>query len=135
MFPPKVPFVEVVVHAERGADILKPVLDDGVAVLGDEGIERIGRLEIRQIRPRAKHPQSPQLATVLVRYEIVGIVGTRALEAEIADDLAGDQPSRHDAIGAVRSARDVLEQFLEVLMRETCSLAVRTPQSRIRIEF
>ena len=97
----------VVAHAERRADVLQIVFDDRAAVLGDERVERIRRLEIGEVRPRAEDTQRAQLAAVLVRDDVVGIVGTRAVIQEAAEDLAGNQPAGDDAIGPVRVSRDV----------------------------
>ena len=93
--------MQVVAHAERRADVLQVVLDDRAAVLGHERVERIRRLEIGEVRPRAEDAQRAQLAAVLVRDDVVGIVGTRAVILEAAQDLAGNQPAGDDAIGPV----------------------------------
>ena len=71
--------MQVVAHAERRADVLQVVLDDRAAVLGDQRVERVRRLEVRQVRPRAEDAQRAQLAAMLVRHEVVRIVGARAL--------------------------------------------------------
>jgi hypothetical protein len=45
--------------------------------------------------------QRPQLAAVLVRDNVVGIVGTRALIAEAVEELAGNLPAGDDTIRPV----------------------------------
>ena len=84
VLPAQIPFVEVVAHAERRADVLQVVLDDRAAVLGHERVERVRRLEIGEVRPGAEDAQRAQLAAVLVRDEVVGIVGARAVVEEAA---------------------------------------------------
>ena len=81
-----------------------------VAVLGHERVERVARLEVGQIGPRAEHAQGAELAPVLVRHDVVRIVRPRPLVAEVAEDLARQQPAGDDAIRAVRLARDVLRE-------------------------
>jgi hypothetical protein len=46
---------------------------------------------------------------VLVRDDVVGIIGTRGFIKEAAEDLAGNQPAGDDAIGPVRVSRDAFE--------------------------
>ena len=118
MLPAQIPLVQLVAHAEGRADVLQIVLDDRATVLRDERVERVRGLEVGEIRPRAEDAQRAQLAAVLVRHEVVGIVGARALITEAAEDLAGNQPAGDDAIGAVRVARDALEDRVDVVLRE-----------------
>ena len=81
----------------------------------DQRVERIGGLEIGEVGPGAEHAQRPQLAPVLVRDDIVRIVGPGAGEQEVAEDLAGNQPAGDDAIRAVGVARDRLEDGVHVV--------------------
>ena len=105
----------VVAHAERRADVLQVVLDDRLAVFGDDRVDRVRGLEVGEVRPGAEDAQRPQLAPVLVRHDIVRIVGTRAEVLEAAENLARQQAAGDDAIGAIRIARDVLEDDVHVV--------------------
>ena len=57
-----------------------------------------------------------QLAAVLVRHEVVGIVGACAGVLEAAENLAGQQPAGDDAVGAVLVARDPLQDRVDVVL-------------------
>src|SRR4029079_12685109 len=57
VFPAQVPFVQIVAHAERRADVLQVMLDDRAAALGDERVERIRGLEIGEVRPGTEDAQ------------------------------------------------------------------------------
>ena len=127
--------MQVVAHAEGRSDVLQVVLDDRAAVLGDERVERVAGLEVGQVRPRAENAQRAQLAAMLVRHDVVGIVGPRARVAEAAEDLAGQQAAGDDAVGAVRVPRDALEHRVDVVARERRSLAGRPPDRRLRIDL
>ena len=85
-------------------------------------------LDVGEVGPRAEHAQRPQLATVLVRHEIVGVVRTRAGVLVAAENLAREQAAGDDAIGAVLVARDALENGVDVILREPRSLAVRATE-------
>ncbi len=95
------------------------------AVFGDERVERVARLEIREIRPRAEDAQGAQFAAVFVRDDVVGIVGARAVEQKVAEDLAGNQAAGDDAVGAVRIAGGGFEDRVEIVPREWRLLAGR----------
>ena len=75
--------------AERGADVLQVVPHHAAAVLDDDGVERVAGLHVDQVGPRAEHLQRAQLAAVLVRHDVVRIVGARAVVPEPADRTAG----------------------------------------------
>ena len=125
--------MQVVAHAERRADVLQVVLDDRAAVLRDQRVERVRGLEIGEVRPRAEDAQRAQLAAMLVRHEVVGIVGTRAGVEEAAENLAGNQPAGDDAIGAVRRcARRVSRMAFMSSLRERRSLAGRPADRGLR---
>ena len=92
--------------------------DDLFPVLLDDRVERVDGLRVDVVQPRGEGPVAPQLATMLVRDHIVGIVGPRAVESETADGpplerLAGDDPVRSIGL-AVRSAQQQPDiRFLE----------------------
>ena len=88
MLVAEIPLVLVVVEAERSAHVLQVVLHDHVAVPHREGIQRIRCLPVRQVRPRAEDAQRAQLAAVLMRHEVIGIVGPCAGVQVVAEDLA-----------------------------------------------
>ena len=112
------PFVVVVrtvgAGSERGPDVLQVVPDHAAAVLGHDGVERVARLHVHQIGPGAKHLQGAQLAAVLVRDDVVGVVRTGAVVAEAADRTAGHGARGHGAIAAVRAAVRPLEHVVKV---------------------
>ena len=131
----EVPFVQVVVEAEGRADVLQIMLHDRAAVRRRQSVERVRRLPVREVRPRPKDAQRAELAAMLVRDEVVGIVGTSAGVQEIAEDLAGNQTAGDDPIGPVRVPRDPFEDLVDVVPRERRPRAGRTTQRRLRVEF
>src|SRR5206468_6433161 len=55
---------------------------------------------------------------MLVRDDVVGIVGTRAFVQEAPQDLAGYQPAGDDAIGPIRVPGDAFEYRVDIVVRE-----------------
>ena len=94
---------------------------------GYERVERVAGLHVGEVRPRAEHAQRPQLAAVLVRDDVVGIVGAGALVAEAAEDLARQQPRRGGAVGAVGVPVRALEHLGQIVFE---SAGVRSPDGR-----
>ncbi len=135
VLPAHIPLVRVVRHAEGRADVLQVVLHERTAVLLDERVERVAGLPVHEVRPRAEHAQRAQLAAVLVRHEIVRIVGPCARVAERPENLPRQQPSGRCAIGAVRVARGTLEHAGDVVARERRSRAGRPPHRGLRIDL
>ena len=121
-------------HAEGRADVLQVVLHDGAAVLGDERVERVAGFQVGQVGPRAEDAQRAQLAAMLVRHDVVGIVGPRAGVAEAAENLARQHAAGGDPVGAVGVARGPLEHRVDVVARERRPLARRAPHGRLRID-
>ena len=68
--------------------------NDAAAVLGDEHVERVAGLHVDEVRPRAEDLQRAQLAAMLVRDDVVGIVGARAVIAEPAERPPGQPRAR-----------------------------------------
>ena len=66
------------------------------------------------IEPRAKHARAAQLAPVLVRHDVVGVVGPRAVIAEVAERPARREPADEHAVAAVRLARGAPEHVVEI---------------------
>ena len=60
---------------------------------------------------------------MLVRNEVVGIIGTSAGIQEIAQDLAGNQTAGDDAIGPVLPPRDPFEDLVDIVRRERAPTA------------
>ena len=110
------------------------MFDDGAAILGDERVECVGRLEVREIGPCAEHAQCAQLPAVLVRDDVVGIVGTRAVILETAQDLAGQQSAGNDTIRSIGSPGDVLENRVHIVAREPGPRAGRTAERRLGVD-
>ena len=128
--------MKVVAHAEGGADVLQVVLDDGPAVLGDRSVSRVFLgLEVGEVRPRAEDTQRSQLAAVLVRHDIVGIVGARAGVGRPPRILTWQQAARDDAIGPVRDcARQFSRTALTSSLGKRSSLAIRTTNGGLRVD-
>jgi hypothetical protein len=89
--------------AERRAEVDQVVAHVGAAVLGHQRVERVDRLGVHVIEPRGKHAVAAQLAAILVRHDVVRVVGARAEEADPAHGLAFERLARHHADAAVGS--------------------------------
>src|SRR5947207_10454351 len=105
-----------------------------MAVLADERIERVAGLEIDEVEPGAEHAERAQLAAVLVRDEVVRIVGAGPGVAEVAQDLAGNGPAGGGAIRAVAVSRRALEDDVHVVSRERRPGARRPATRGARID-
>ena len=70
------------------------------------------------IQPGGKHPAATQLAPVLVRIDVVGVVVARAVVFEPPHVVVPVQPLRGDPDVTVRHPRGVLENLLEVVAHE-----------------
>ena len=119
--------MKVVRHAEAGADVLQVVLHDGRALVVDEHVERISGLEIDQIRPGAEHPERAQFAAVLVRHEVVRVVGARAGVPEGPQDGSAEHAAGRRAVAAVGVARGLARRICQrdVVARELRARARR----------
>ena len=84
---------------------------------------RVAGLHVDEVGPRAEDAQRPQLAPVLVRHQIVGIVGPGALVPESAEHLAGQQAPGGEAVRPVGPAVGALEHLVDVVLRHRRPLA------------
>ena len=75
--------------AEIGTEVLKVVPDVMPAAIVDVGIDAVDRAGIIVIQPRGEYPQPSQLAALLVRKDVVWIVGPRAGVAILPTTLPG----------------------------------------------
>jgi hypothetical protein len=75
------------------------------------------------IQPRAEDARAAQFAAVLVRHDVVRIVGSRTVVAEVAERLAGSEPAGQHPEPAVRHPRRTLVHLLEIELREGALLA------------
>ncbi len=124
--------MEVVAHAEGRADILQVVLDDRLAILRDERVDRVRGLEVGEVRPRAEDAERSQLAPMLVRHEIVGIVWTGARVLERVENLAGQLPAGNDTIASVRFTAQPVSR---IAFMSSCVNGVRLPFGRRTVAF
>ncbi len=134
VLPAHVPFMRIVRHAECRADILEIVRHDHAAVPAAEHVERVAGLPVHQIRPGAEDAQRAQLAALLVRHEIVRVVGAGARVPERPEYRARNQGAGGDTVGAVGVARRLLEDAREIVARERCPRARRPLDRRFRID-
>src|SRR6185503_21368861 len=89
VLPAFVPVVRSICpHTKCRSDILQVVHHDGTVVVFHDGVERVARLHVGEIRPGAEYAQRTQLASMFVRDDIVGVVGPRALVSKRADDTS-----------------------------------------------
>ena len=102
--------------AERGSHILQVVPDHAAAVLDDHGVQRVARFHVDEVGPRAEHLQRAQLAAVLVRHHIVGIVRPGAVVLEAADRTAGQRASGNGAVGAIGAAVRAPQHGVEIAL-------------------
>ena len=87
---------------EDRPEIEHVVLDERAVAALDEHVEAVHAARIVVIQPRAEDAGRAQLATVLVRDDVVRIVGARAVVAEVAERLPLREPARKHPILAVR---------------------------------
>src|SRR4029453_4592226 len=106
-----------------------------MTVLGHQRVDRVARLEIGQIGPRAEHPQRAELAPEFVRNEIVGIVGPGPPEAEVAEYLTRQQATSDPAIRAIGFVRDLLQDGVNVVTRERRPFPVGTTDRGFWVEL
>ena len=116
------------------ADYLPPTLID-------HSVERVDRLRVHVIHPCRERAVCAQLAAMLVRHDVVRIVGAGAVEPEAADGLpferfAGDDPVRAVLLamrlGEQRPMSDCLNRRrlpLGGVMRAVSSIASRSGRS------
>ncbi len=116
VLPPFVPVVRAVgPHAEGGADILQVVADHAASSLGDERVQGVAGLHVREVRPRAEDTKGAEFAAVLMRHEIVRVVRARALIPEPAQDLAGQEAARGRAVRPVGTPVGAFEHLVDVV--------------------
>ena len=73
--------------AERRHEVEEVVTDmRGLFFWRRQDVDRVHRIDARVVQPRGKHVQSPQIAPVLVRHDVVRIVHARAEELVRADE-------------------------------------------------
>ena len=95
------------------------------------------------VQPGAKHASAAQLASVLVRHDVVGIVRPGAVVPEVAEIPARRKAAREHAVPTVRLARPATEHVLDVAARHRTFLAeqrildpcVRRDLQRLGIQF
>ena len=78
--------------------------------------QRVDALRIDVIEPRRKHEVAAQLAAMLVRDDVVGIVGARAVKLDAADRAARRGLAEDDAIRAVGIAIGARQQPHDVAL-------------------
>ena len=76
------------------------------------------------IRPGGEDAQRPQLAPMLVRHDVVRIIGPGARIQERADRLPGDGLAGNHAIGAIGLLRRHSQQSVDVPVGQTAFAAV-----------
>src|SRR5690606_24229347 len=92
----------LVATAENRVEVVHEVLDVPAAVLADENVLRVAAARVVVIEPGREHTRASQFATVLVREDVVRIVGPRAVVPEAADDLGTRGiAAQHGAIPSV----------------------------------
>ncbi len=94
---------------------------DGTAVHRDQCVERVDGLGVHVVGPGGKDAQRAQFAPMLVRHDVVRIIGPRARIQERADGLPGDGLARNHAIGTIRILRRHSQQFVHV---RVCQMAL-----------
>ena len=112
--------------AERRAEVDQVVPDDAAPVSVDERVERVDAARVVVVEPRREHAQAAQLAAVLVRVDVVRIVGPRAVVAERPDRPAGAAPcSRSRGTCRRRCGRAASSSAIDVVLGERALLARR----------
>ena len=74
---------------------------DRPAVLDDQRVHRIDGLGVGVVDPRAEDAQAAQLAAILVRDDVVGVVGPRAFVLEAFERRAFERGADDHAVGPV----------------------------------
>src|SRR5262245_33037155 len=105
--------------------------DDGPSTFLDERVESVSRFHVDQIRPCAKNLQRSQLASMLVRNDVVRVIGARAVIAETTNHPARNRTAGQHAIRTVRLSRSTSEQLFEIGAVELPDLAGRRLGCRV----
>src|SRR3982751_5716729 len=66
------------------------------------------------VQPRREHHHPAELAPVLVRIDVVGVIRTRAVVTEMSNRLSRDCLARDDTERTIFAARRLLEQIVEI---------------------
>jgi hypothetical protein len=90
----------------------------------DLGVERVEAARIHVLQPGGEHPQAAQLAPMLVRDRVVGIVRPRAVLLERAERRAGNAEAGDDPIGAVGVAGGAAQEAIEIGAAQRMALVV-----------
>jgi hypothetical protein len=96
------------------AEIEQVVTDDRPAPVAHQRVERVAAAPLIVIEPRGKDRESAQLATVLVRKDVVRIVRTRAGVTELAERGAGQLLAGDDPVAAVGVAGGLFQDRIDV---------------------
>ena len=105
--------------------------DDAAAVFGHHRVERVAGLHVHEVGPCAEHLERTQLAPVLVRHDVVGIVRARAVVAEAANRAPRQAARRDGAIAAVRAPVRPREDGVEIVARHrACPPRLRSERGR-----
>ena len=81
------------------------------------------------IQPGGEDAAAAQLAAVLVRVDVVGVVGPRAEVLEVAERLAVGKAARGRAVLAVRQPRRARQDPIDVLAAHGPLAAATCPRS------
>ena len=106
----------------------------GIALAVNERIERIARSEVDVVEPRRDDPQPAQIAALLVRDGVVGIVAPLSRHSEPSLHDPGKPPARHRANLAVASSLGRGQHTSQTLRRERSLAVVRIEDPGVRID-
>ena len=106
--------------------------DNAAAVLRDDRVERVSRLHVGQVGPGAEDLERPQLAAMLVRNDVVRIVGTRRMVAKAADRPSWNRPRSQHSEGSVGAGLRPAEHALDVLHRHRTHASGERPDTGVR---
>ena len=101
-------------RAQHLAEVDDVVLEVAALALGHVHVERVLRVEVGVVEPRAEDPQRADRTPMLVRDGVVGVVAPDPALLEAALGLAGEEPARQHAVLAVFGRRPEGEQALEI---------------------
>ena len=126
IFPAFVRLARVDARApDRRSEIQQVMTHDLLAVLLDDGIERVDGFRVDVVQPRRERPVATQFATMLVRDDIVGIVGPRAVEPEAADRPPLERLAGDDAVRSIGLAVRPAQQQPDIRFLEATPFAAR----------
>ena len=108
---------------DRRAEVEQVVPDNAAAAVGDHRIERVDGLRVDVVHPRGERAVRPQLPAMLVRDDVVGIVGAGPVETESTDRPARKCFAGDDAVRPVGIAMGLAEQRPDVRLLERATLS------------